>query len=358
MSIYKDEQRGSWFVSVRYQDWTGERKQKVKRGFTTKKEASAWEREFLQKKSANMDMSFKAFVEVYFSDRTSRLKERSVKNKRYMIEAKIMPYFGKKVMNAIKPADIIQWQNELIEQQYSETYLRMLQNQVTAIFNHAERFYGLSNNPCKKVSKIGRSNARELNFWTVEEYMQFRQGFEEDELLYSTLFDVLFWTGCRVGEALALTPEDIDFDNRLISIAKTYYRHNKADVITSPKTEGSIRSISIPDRLADILQAYMLRFYGGLGSQERLFRITDRAVQKKIIAGAERANLKRIRVHDLRHSHIALLIEMGVSPLAIANRVGHDNINTTMNVYGHLYPNKQKEIADMLNNQINQMERI
>lgn len=348
MSVYKDEERNTWYVIVRYQNWTGERKQKKKRGFLTKKEAVIWEREFLQKQSANMDMVFKAFVEVYFNDMSSRLKERSIKNKKYMIDAKVVPFFGNKAMNTIKPTDIIQWQNKMLEQGYSATYLRMLQNQVSAIFNHAERLYGLFDNPCKKVKKIGRSNAQELSFWTIDEYKLFEASFSDAEIIYKTLFALLFWTGCRIGEALALTRHDLDFDNQTISISKTYYRHDRKDIISSPKTEASIRTISMPFNLTKILQTYESMFYGGLDEDERLFQLTDRAVQKKIVQHAETAGVKRIRVHDLRHSHIALLIDKGISPLAIAQRVGHDSINTTMNVYGHLYPNKQKEIADIL----------
>lgn len=348
MSVYKDEERNTWYVILRYQNWTGERKQKKKRGFLTKKEAVVWEREFLQKQYANMDMVFKAFVDVYFNDMSSRLKERSIKNKKYMIDAKVVPFFGNKAMNSIKPADIIQWQNKMLEQGYSATYLRMLQNQVSTIFNHAERLYGLFDNPCKKVNKIGRSNAQELNFWTIDKYKVFEASFSDAETIYKTLFALLFWTGCRIGEALALTRHDLDFENLTISINKTYYRHDKKDVITSPKTEASIRTISMPLHLSEMLQIYESMFYGGLDEDVRLFQITDRVVQKKIVQHAEVAGVKRIRVHDLRHSHIALLIEKGISPLAIAQRVGHDSINTTMNVYGHLYPNKQKEIAEIL----------
>lgn len=303
MSVYKDEERNTWYVCVRYQNWTGERKQKKKRGFATKKQAQLWEREFLQKQSANMDMTFKAFVEVYFSDKGIRLKERSIRNKRYMIEAKVLPFFGNKPMNAIRPSDIIQWQNELLEQAYSPTYLRMLQNQVTAIFNHAERLYGLYDNPCKKVSKIGRSNAQELNFWTIDEYRKFRESLQEDDILYKAIFDLLFWTGCRIGEALALNMQDIDFDKGLISISKTYYRHECKDVITKPKTESSVRTINMPESLGRTSKEYIDRIYGGLEAEERIFPITDRAVQKKIVRIAEIAGVKRIRVHDLRHSH-------------------------------------------------------
>ena len=348
MPVYKDEQRGTWYFKCNYRDWQGETRTKLKRGFATKREAQQGEREFLDKQSGNMNMKLTAFVEVYFNDKGTRLKERSIMTKRTLIETKIIPYFGEKSMNEITAVDIIKWQNLLMKQEYSPTYLRMIQNQLTALFNHAERFYDLRDNPCKKVDKMGRSNAKELNFWTKDEYEVFLQTFAEGDEMYRLIFQMLFWLGCRIGEALALTSSDIDLEKATISVTKTYYRRNKTDYITSPKTESSNRKITIPKFLQGEIKDYLDRQYE-LAPDERIFPITDRAVQKKMKQKTEEAKLKPIRVHDLRHSHIALLIEKGLQPLVIAQRVGHDSVNTTMNIYGHLYPNKQKEVADLLN---------
>lgn len=265
-----------------------------------------------------------------------------------MIESKVIPYFGKKRMNQVTPADIMKWQNEIMAMGYKPTYQRMLQNQVNAIFNHAERFYGLKNNPCKKVDKMGRSNARELNFWTKSEYDTFIGGFSEKEEMYRMIFQMLFWCGCRIGEVLAIYYEDVDFENCTVSISKTYYRRNKTDYITSPKTESSNRKVAIPKFLIEELKEYTSKMYE-LKDEDRIFPVTERAVQKKLKQKTEKLELIPIRVHDLRHSHIAFLIEKGVQPLVIAKRVGHDSVNTTMNIYGHLYPDKQKQLADMLN---------
>lgn len=348
MPVYKDEQRGTWYFKCNYRDWQGETRTKLKRGFATKREAQQGEREFLDKQSGNMNMKLAAFVEVYFNDKGMRLKERSIMTKRTLIETKIIPYFGEKSMNEITAVDIIKWQNMLMNQEYSPTYLRMIQNQLTALFNHAERFYDLRDNPCKKVDKMGRSNARELNFWTKDEYEVFIKGFGAEDEMYRIIFQMLFWLGCRIGEVLALTASDIDLENGTISVSKTYFRRNKTDYITSPKTESSNRKITIPKFLKGEIKEYLDRQYE-LAPEDRIFPITDRAVQKKMKQKTEETNLKPIRVHDLRHSHIALLIEKGLQPLVIAQRVGHDSVNTTMNIYGHLYPNKQKEVADLLN---------
>ena len=348
MPVYKDEQRGTWYFKCNYRDWQGETRTKLKRGFATKREAQQGEREFLDKQSGNMNMKLAAFVEVYFNDKGTRLKERSIMTKRTLIETKIIPYFGEKPMNEITAVDIIKWQNMLMNQEYSPTYLRMIQNQLTALFNHAERFYDLRDNPCKKVDKMGRSNARELNFWTKDEYEVFIKGFGAEDEMYRIIFQMLFWLVCRIGEVLALTASDIDLENGTISVSKTYFRRNKTDYITSPKTESSNRKITIPKFLKGEIKEYLDRQYE-LAPEDRIFPITDRAVQKKMKQKTEETKLKPIRVHDLRHSHIALLIEKGLQPLIIAQRVGHDSVNTTMNIYGHLYPNKQKEVADLLN---------
>lgn len=281
MPVYKDEERNTWYCKCNYKDWSGASKAKMKRGFATKKEALEWERDFLLRESSSMDMKFSDFVEVYFNDKGPRLKQRSIMTKRTLIETKIIPTFGDKKMNEITAVDIIKWQNTLLNQEYSPTYLRMIQNQITAIFNHAERLYDLKNNPCKKVDKMGRPNAKELNFWTKDEFDTFIQGFVEGEELYRMIFLILFWLGCRVGELLALTPTDVDLEKGTVSISKTYYRRDKQDFITSPKTESSNRKITIPEFLQKELKEFLDRQYG-LEPEDRIFPITDRAVQKKM----------------------------------------------------------------------------
>lgn len=348
MPAYKDGNTGKWFCKFNYKDWMGEHKTKFKRGFVTKKAALEWEREFLLVEQADMNLELESFVDIYFKDKAGRLKERTMSSKRDMIEQKILPYFGNKSMNEIKSADILKWQNEMMSMGYKDTYLRMIQNQITALFNHAEKYYGLKVNPCRKIEKMGRSNAKELNFWTKSEFDTFIESFNESESMYRIIFEVLFWTGCRCGELLGLFLEDLDFRNNTVSISKTFYRRNKQDFLTTPKTESSNREVTVPDFLMKKLKSYTESIYG-IRNDDRIFQITDRAIAKKLKAKAEKLGLTAIRIHDLRHSHIAFLIEKGVQPLVISQRVGHDSVNTTMNIYGHLYPNKQRQIADMLN---------
>lgn len=349
MPAYKDEKQNTWYCLFYYRDWQGNKKKKQKRGFRTKKEALEWENNYKLMANANMDMTMGTFVEIYFRDKKGELKERSVKNKRYMIEAHILPYFKDRPMNSITPSDIIQWQNEMRTKGFAQTYLRMIQNQITALFNHASNIYGLGNNPCKKVKKMGKADADKLDFWTKDEYDKFISGMEEGDRYY-TIFEVLFWTGCREGEMLALTKSDIDFARNQISISKTYYRAEGRDIITTPKTEQSARVIDIPQFLTQELRDYVDKLYG-ISDDERIFPIVPEAVQHKLKRECEKSGVKKIRVHDIRHSHVAYLIHQGVEPLIIKERLGHRDIKMTLNTYGHLYPNQQRKVADMLNNQ-------
>ena len=332
---------GKWEANINYNG-----KRIHKRGFATKKEAEAYEAEYKLIASHDLTMPFEAFVKCYFSDKGSRLKERTQTNKEYMIEKHITPFFSGRPVNTITAKDILDWQNSIIEKNYSDTYMRMLQNQLTALFNHAAKFYDLKNNPCLKTERIGKSDASELNFWTKQEYAQFIKTFDETNRYYA-LFETLFWTGMRCGELLALTPADINFETKQISINKTYFRQKGKDLITEPKTEKSNRIIEIPEFLSAELQQYINSRYG-MCQENRLFELSARAVQKMLQQHTEKAELKKIRVHDLRHSHVAMLIDMGVQPIAISKRLGHEKVTTTMNIYGHLYPNSQRELADKL----------
>ena len=349
MPAYKDGDSGMWRSQFYYTDWTGKKRKKNKRGFKTKKEAQQFEAEFVRISQADMDMRFASFVDIYLKDKEVELKQRTLRNKRYMIQTHVIPYLGDKKMNEITPADIIAWQKSIKDNNdFSESYLRMLQNQVTAIFIHATKIYYLRDNPCKRVKKMGKSDDRSLTFWTLEEYQSFINTFDKESMHY-VMFEILFWTGMREGELLALTKNDIDLGQSVIKISKTYFRMNKEDVITDPKTENSVRAIVIPQFLADEIKDYYDRLYKH-PADARLFPIVAEALQHTMKRHIEKAGVKKIRVHDLRHSHCAYLINKGVQPLIIKERLGHKDIKITLNTYGHLYPSEQKKIADLLDN--------
>ena len=352
MSVTKDNKTGKRMSQLRVKDWTGKEIYKKKRGFDTKKEALQWERDFISQSTGSLGMTFKDFIELYMKDMEQQLKPSTVANKRWLIDLKVTPYFGKIPLQEIKPTDVRKWQNSLTSyrdengQPYSQTYLKTINNQLTAIFNYAVKYYGLRENPCHKVGSMGKKKADEMLFWTQDEFHTFIESIKDRTASY-TIFKTMYYTGIREGELLALTPADIDLEKKTLTVNKSYQRLNGEDVITSLKTPRSNRTIPIPDGLCTCLKEYMAHCYG-LQKDDRLFPYTKSFLYHEMEHGCKASGVQRIRVHDIRHSHASLLVEMGFSPLLIAERLGHEKVQTTMDTYSHLYPNKQVEVARQL----------
>jgi len=262
MAAYKEPGTNTWRAVYRYTDWKGERKQTQKRGFATKRDALAWEREQLQKAAADLDMTFESFVEIYTSDMQSRIKENTWETKEHIIRSKLLPYFAKRKLCEVQPKEIIAWQNEMINHKdghgeaYSPVYLKTLHNQLNCIFNHAVKYYGLSQNPATKVGNMGKTKNKEMLFWTKEEYTKFSEAMMDKPLSFYA-FEMLYWCGIREGELLALTPADFNFEKGLVSVTKSYQRLKGRDVITTPKTLKSNRNIKMPQFLRDEISDFL-----------------------------------------------------------------------------------------------------
>lgn len=348
MPAYKDEKTGKWFAKFYYTNWQGIKKQKWKRGFATKKEALGFERDFLEKQSANPDMTFQNLYEIYMEDMAARLKQSTLLTKKTVLQTHILPFFGSKPINEIKASDVRRWQAKLMSSpnNYSQTYLKKINTELNSIINYAKRFYDLNTNPCGKAGTIGKAKAEEMDYWTYDEYIAFREGVKDKPLSY-ICFEVLYWTGMREGELLALSPADIDLDNKIISINRTYQRIGGKDVFTSPKTRKSKRKIPIPDFLCQELSDYIQSRYM-LDADERLFPVTKSYLSHEMIRGCKNTGVKKIRIHDVRHSHASLLINQGCDALMLADRLGHEKVSTTLNTYSHLFPHKQQELVHSL----------
>lgn len=353
MPAYKDTEKNTWYVKFQYKDWTGKRKWVTKRGFSTKRDAAKWEQSFMDRLSGTTDMSFREFVNVYLEDRSPRLKESTKQTKDNIINTKLLPYFGERRLREITSKDVLHWQNELLKYRdpdtgkpYTSSFLKTIHNQLSAIFNHAVKYYHLEENPARTAGNMGTDQEIKMKFWTQEEYKRFSYEIMDDPMAFYA-FEVLYWSGIREGELLALTPADVDLKAGTISISKTYYRMNGRDMITPPKTQKSNRVVQIPDFLQEELREYMQSCYD-LKDDERLFPVTKSYLSRVMKKGANRAGLERIRVHDIRHSHVSLLISLGFSAVAIAERMGHRSIDITYR-YAHLFPSVQTSMIEKLN---------
>lgn len=193
------DKKNNWEVRFYYKDFTGKRKQKHRTGFKTKREAQAWANQYMMQQNHNLDMTFRSFWDLYREDMKERLRENTIRTKEYIVELKVLPYFGSKKMVEITPSDVRQWQNSLMKENYSQTYLKTINNQVSAIFNYAVKYYNLPRNPCSVAGSIGKSKADEMKFWTKEEFEKFLE-FVRDKPLSYYAFKTLFWTGIRIGD--------------------------------------------------------------------------------------------------------------------------------------------------------------
>ena len=356
MAVYRDKSNGydgkTWRVAVYYTDWQGNKKKHEKRGFKRKKSAQSYETEFIAKKKKDINMGFSAFVELYLTDIKPQIKLTTYVTKENIINTHILPYFENKSLSDITSVDILQWQNELLMLRddngkgYSQTYLRTVQNQLNAIFNHAVRYYDLPKNPCAATKKIGKSKAKEMLFWTKEEYWKFAEVVKDKPASYYA-FQILYWTGIRCGELLALTISDFDLQKKTLHIDKNYQVVKGEEMITTPKTEKSNRIIDFPEFLCNEMEDYFSSLYK-VDENSRIFTFTKSFLHHEMDRGSAKAGVKRIRLHDLRHSSCALLIELGYSPIQIAERLGHESVTITER-YSHLYPSVQKQMADKLN---------
>ena len=197
MPVFKDEKTNKWYAMVRFTDWQGQRKQKCKRGFVTRRDAQEWEKVFQMQMSSDMDMSFEAFVELYKAERQPRLKQTTWMTKEHIINTKILPYFGKRRIGEIQSKDVIAWQNKLLLMKdekgkpYSPVYLKTIHNQLSAIFNHAVRYYNLRSNPAAKAGNMGSEERTEMLFWTKAEYLKFAEVIMDKPLSYYA-FEVLY----------------------------------------------------------------------------------------------------------------------------------------------------------------------
>lgn len=205
MPAYKDSKTGTWFVKFYCKDWTGENKQIKKRGFATKREALDYERNYKIRQENNLDMTFGEFWKLYTEDVKNYVKLNTWLTKEHIVDTKILPYFKNLKMNEITPGDVRKWQNEMVAfryengKSYSQTYKKTMHNILSAIFNHACRFYNLKSNPARQAGNMGREEKKEMLFWTTEEYKKFSEAVIDKPVSFYA-FEMLYWTGMRLGD--------------------------------------------------------------------------------------------------------------------------------------------------------------
>ena len=336
MPAYKDK-NGKWFCKFYYKDYSGERKQKKKSGFDLRKEALAWERDFIENHAAvNNDISFDTLVNKYLVDLKARTRKATYERVLSMAKHHIFGVFNCSA-SEITPLMVKEWQYSLKDKGLASSTIRKIVDTLSGIFNWGISFCGLQKNPVRIAKNIVPKEKREYVILTRQQYEQL----EFPNAKYKVLFDVLFYTGLRFGECLALTVGDIEGKN--ISVTKS---RDREKVIAAPKTQNSIRNVLMPKFLADEVQKYIKTMYKA-EKTDLLFDINRSTAARPFKAALRECGFPEMRIHDLRHSHASMMIELGCNILLVAERLG-DTPETALATYSHLYPGKQEEFVSMI----------
>lgn len=357
---YPVKQGVKWMCKFNYTDpKSGETKTEYKRGFATKREAKQYEEDFIENltkviesNEATYERTFgEVFQEYLMSHKRADIKETTLETKFNIFNRHIFPTFENRLVKDISDDDIAAWQNKIQlmvlpnGKRLSESYLRTIQSQFNSIINYAIAKGYMHSNPLVDIKNMGMKDKR-VEFWTPEEYERFvYYAMEYPQYYYA--YEILYWCGLREGEMLALTMDDIDLDAGVISVTKTYTQLRGEDLISTPKTPSSVRKVSMPAFLIDEIKEYIGLLYEPK-RDERLFQVSKSKLTRNFHMLSEKAGLKRITIHGLRHSHVSLLISKKYDIFEVSKRIGHKSVKTTQDIYGHLFDDVQKSIANDL----------
>ena len=349
MPAYKDNERGTWYCEFRCKEINGLTKKIKKRGFKTKKGAIEYERNFLTQLSEKAEViRFKDFALMYLKDIKTRIKPSSYNNKEKIFKFKLIPFFENMLIGNITPIVIRKWQNEELKNNYKKSYFATIQKELSAVMNYAVKFYNLPFNPVARAGQVSDSpllrEKEEINVWSLKEFRNFIRHVDNCELY--TIFNLLYFTGARIGEILALNHKDFNFKNQTVRINKNYQKTNGKGYITTPKTKSSIRTIKIPDFLCKIVQEYLKKLYDI--NISRIFNTSRTNVHRCKSTIIKKYNLKKIRLHDFRHSHASILLNEGVNIIAVSKRLGHKSVKMTLDTYAHLMDGNEDKLIDVL----------
>lgn len=349
VSIYEDKERGTWYFITRIEQLDGSSKQEKRRGFKSEKAALLAEAKFEDEAEAILNdlkdainednVTFEYAAKEYLKWYKKRRKASSYTKISSIVTIHLIPEFGKSKLKSIRPRDVTRYQDDIIED-YKPSHIKKIHSVLSAAFNFAIRQEYTKENPAQIAGNVDLEEDRKMDYWTLEEFKEFIG--HVDDPLYRALFMTLYYSGLRKGELLALTWGDVDFDNDIINVDKTEYNR----VVTTPKTPASRRKLYMPKHVMRLLSRLkadnkpkMTYVVFGEFMDSVSTSTLDRQYEKYI----KLSSVKRIRLHDFRHSHASYLINNGAIISVVAARLGHGDVATTLNTYSHLYPTTEKE---------------
>ena len=287
-----------------------------------------------------MNLTFEQAVAEYLEYIKLKRKEVTYLTHEDRIKKHIRPFFKNKLVSEISKNDILKWQVEIDKLGFKYNYKSSIFYSLSSIYNFLENFYNVDN----IVKKVGNFRNDDIsdngNIWTYEEYKKFINCV--DDYKFKILFEILYFTGLRKGEIMALKKDDIDLYESKITINKSITRNHK---INTPKTKTSTRIISIDNTLTDEIKKYIENF----NISDNLFDISFSTLKRKKDYYCKIANVKQIKIHEFRHSHACLLFKNNVPIDEISYRLGHSKISITTDTYLRYLPKQEKRVISTLN---------
>lgn len=367
MASYEKRPSGLW--SVRFKTMTRDGVEKYKRlsGYKTKKEAQYAYEEYLRNPEPQpsqipaptpepqptaADMTFSELVTLFLSFKKSRIKAGSFYDLEKKLASRILPYFGNMVIKDITPSVVLDWQATLSE--FSYRYQKHLFGYMKSIYRFADKYHDITNIMTKVDPPRNLEGKKEMLFWTPEEFKAFISKVENPG--YNLFFKFLYLSGCRKGEALALTWNDFVFEKQIVKITKNVAykvgKNGKSYQITTPKNQNSNRTLHLPSFFFEELREYQNWQKENTKAQAFVFGSEDpfppTSIERVMQAAEAASGVKHIRIHDLRHSCASYLIHKGVTIVAVSKHLGHASTKQTLDTYSHLLPDDNSQIISAL----------
>ena len=354
MPVYHDEKHKTWYIKFRYRDWQGKAHYTTKRGFKTKRDALKYEHDFKETAPSQVDLRISSIAEKYLADKKMMVKVSTYKKIESALCNHILPVLGKFKISELTLMIVKEWQNDLVhDERYKYATIKKIRSIASSLLYYAVQYYGLKENPLRKINTIKQKEVKKISFWTYDEFEQFISSVKNYK--HKICFKILFFGGLRVGELLALDRKDFNFRENKISITKS--KIQSTGEISTPKTPESEREIYMPIEVMKEVKKYIRNLKVIPVAPYPIFNTSHSALWLSLKNCAEKAGVKKIRVHDLRHSHASHLIHLGVPITTISRRLGHKSPKITLDVYSHMYEESGKQTAEILDKVINDTKK-
>ena len=352
-----------YYYKCYYIDKYGAKRRYESKKYKGVRECERAERDFLinieKKDITNTDIMFKEVFEEWLEYKKNTIKITSFYCMKKKLYKHLYPFFEKYKLHSIKVNTLLDWKkNMATNSNLKEVSQNTIISCMKEFLDYSIDNYDFDKKVASKLQKIKIDTIKEkkkvIDFWTYEEFKNFIEVVDDE--VYYTLFNFLYYTGVRIGEALALNWNDIDFENKTVNIARSISKDTEEQgcKIVSTKTQNSVRILDLDDKLLELLKKHynierkIYKFTNDMFVFGNILPLGRSTIHRKFTNYIKESNVKKITIHGFRHSHASLLINLGLDFKDVAERLG-DTISVVQNTYYHIFPQKKSNTVNALN---------